>query len=823
MPSPSAQRTDVRVLPANLAERVRVIRNEPHGSGGEFVLYWMHHAVRSHENPALDTASFIAAKLGLPVLVYQGLGGRHPFNSDRHHTFIMEGAREVQQQLRERRIAHVFYLGRRPEEPTPLKSLARRAALVITEDFPAPPFPQWTRQLARQVPTAVWAVDCACIIPMQLIERPFARAFSFRNHTQKDCERRLMSAWEEVEPPVRCFEGDCGFESIDLATEDIAELCATCDIDHTIPPVAHTPGGSSSGYARWQQFKRHGLKSYAHLRNDAAVLFPQGVSRLSAYLHHGHISPLRIAREAAREGTPGAAKFLDELLVWRELAHNFCYYHRHPQSLDVLPRWARQSLLEHLDDPREEVYSWERLYRGKTGDPLWDAAQRSLLVHGELHNNVRMTWGKALVNWAWHPQDALDLMIDLNHRLALDGNDPNSYGGLLWCLGLFDRPFKPERPVIGKLRPRSTEDHRKRLDMKAYVAKVKGPVLGGPLKVAVVGAGVSGLFAARTLIDHGHQVQVFEKADRPGGRTASLFVSTYAFDTGAQYFTVRDDRLRRYLQSWCMDGIVQRWKPKVVVIEDGRLSIERRAIDRWVGVPAMDSIASHLAAGLDIRFNTSANSLVQNKRRWQLFDQDGTGYGPFDAVALAIPPPQAGKLAECSPRLVQAIAGIDMRPCLAVMAAFDKPLEVAFDAAFVQAPPFRWVARNNSKPRRSRAECWVFHTDAQFSANNTAPDIDSKVRPLLAAFFNRMGHPGVDPVYLGTRYWRFAAAANPLKAGCLWDREVGLGLCGDWCRMSRLEGAALSGMAMAGRILGLNAGAPLDSNAPDARPRQLFF
>jgi deoxyribodipyrimidine photolyase len=119
--------------------------------------------------------------------------------------------------------------------------------------------------------------------------------------------------------------------------------------------------------------------------------------------------------------------------------------------------------MDHQDDPREAVYSWERLYRGQTGDTLWDVAQKSLLIHGELHNNVRMTWGKTFLNWTRHPQDALDLMIDLNHRFALDGNDPNSYGGLLWCLGLFDRPFKPERPVIGTLRPRSTKDHAKRL------------------------------------------------------------------------------------------------------------------------------------------------------------------------------------------------------------------------------------------------------------------------------------------------------------------------------------------------------------------------
>ncbi|MGD8676471.1 MAG: NAD(P)-binding protein [Desulfobacterales bacterium] len=238
-------------------------------------------------------------------------------------------------------------------------------------------------------------------------------------------------------------------------------------------------------------------------------------------------------------------KFLDELLIWREMAHNFCFHQQRPEILDGLPKWARETLRNHQEDTRESVYSWEPLFWGLTGDPLWDAAQKSLLVHGELHNNVRMTWGKTFLNWSQDPQEALDLMIDWNHPLALDGNKANSYGGLLWCLGLFDRPFKPERPGIGVLRPRYTIDHAKRLDMPTYINKVNGPVTGEPLKIAVVSAGVSGLFAARTLIDHGHQVQVFERNGVPDGRTATITGPSLAFDTGVQYFKVRDDLFSR--------------------------------------------------------------------------------------------------------------------------------------------------------------------------------------------------------------------------------------------------------------------------------------
>ncbi len=804
MTTTAEQELEVNDLPKHLSERVRAIRNLPIKTDGDFVLYWMHHAVRSHENPALDIALWAADRINKPVLVYQGLGGQHAYNSDRHHTFIMQGAREVQEQLQDRCIAYVFYLGRKPSQPTPLKTLARRAALVVTEDFPAPPFPQWTRHLTAQVNTALWAVDCACIIPMRLIHKAFTRAFAFRKHTLKEYEWRLEQPWPEIKSTGPFFAGDCGFDSIDFSTADISELCARCLIDHTISPVAHTPGGSTAGYNRWEQFKRHGLKSYARLRNDAAIIFPRGVSRISAYLHHGHVSPFRIARETAQIGSDGADKFLDELLVWRELAHNFCFHHQDVETLDALPSWARQTVLDHINDPREAVYSWERLYRGHTGDELWDAAQQSLLIHGELHNNVRMTWGKAILNWAAQPQYALDLMIDLNHRWALDGNDPNSYGGLLWCLGLFDRPFKPERPIIGTLRPRRTKDHAKRLDMVAYRAKVKGPANGEPLMVAVIGAGLSGLFAARTLVDHGHQVTVFEEENQPGGRTASQHFDAYAFDTGAQYFTVRDERLRRYVHSWYMEGIAQPWKGKLAVIKGSQILDENRPTERWVGVPSMDAIAAHLSSNLDIRYNTKIISVAKELKGWNLRSQRKE-YGSYDVVIVAAPPPQITDYVKTSPKLYHRIAKIDMQPCLALMAAFEQPLEVSFDAAFVHNAAVRWVARNNSKPQRPEAECWVLHATSDWSHDHSDKPLETISPLLINSFFQSIGHKPIEPIYQTMRYWPSAAAANPLGNGCLWDAAIQLGVCGDWCQMSRAEGACLSGMAVAGRVLGQHA------------------
>ncbi|MFN9960373.1 MAG: deoxyribodipyrimidine photolyase, partial [bacterium] len=132
-----------------------------------------------------------------------------------------------------------------------------------------------------------------------------------------------------------------------------------------------------------------------------------------------------------------AEKFLDELLIWRELAYSFCFYRPDHHRWSALPEWAQATLQRHAQDPRPRVYTWEELARSQTSDELWNAAQRSLFLHGELHNNVRMTWGKALLQWASCPKEAFRIMEDLNHRYALDGRDPSSYGGMLWCLGQF--------------------------------------------------------------------------------------------------------------------------------------------------------------------------------------------------------------------------------------------------------------------------------------------------------------------------------------------------------------------------------------------------
>jgi hypothetical protein len=502
----------VGLLPAHLAERAHALNPRGLDPSGEFVLCWLHHAIRDHENPALDAAIEIANRAHKPVLVYQGLGGHHRYNSDRHHAFILQGARDLARGLAGRGIPYAFHLPADPADPadpagntnaraTPIRELIDRAALVVTEDFPAPPFPAWSAAHARRARCGFLAIDSACVMPIRLLGTRHDRAFAFRDKAKHEWQTRISKEWHEAEYEGPGAIGARGvpdgldpesfIEPGELTDRGIAELCARCRIDHAVPSVARS-GGSVAGYARWDAFVREQLGRYDKRRNDAADM--NAVSCLSPYLHHGHVSPFRIAREAHEFGGPGAEKFLDELLVWRELACNFCA-HTTPDTLETLgalPEWARSTLADHAGDPREGFHSWEMLARAQSGDELWDWAQRSLLWNGELHNNIRMTWGKMIPRWTCSPERALVKLIDLNHRFALDGSNPNSYGGLLWCLGQFDRPSDQDNPITGTVRERTTAVHASRLSTERYAGSVRSRSGHGPMRVAVVGAASRG-------------------------------------------------------------------------------------------------------------------------------------------------------------------------------------------------------------------------------------------------------------------------------------------------------------------------------------------
>lgn len=798
------------LLPPHLQERTCLASARPENEAGRFVVYWMRTAVRGHENPALDVALSLANARRVPLLVYHAVSERYPYASDRHHTFILEGARDVAHELGARSIPYALHVERPQHRGPHLRTLAAQAIAVVTEDFPLDPLLRWTSALAAQAQVVI--VDTACVVPMKQVGRAYDRAFAFERATRALRRAYVGAPWLDVEPGFAMEPPPLPFIPVDPRRMDLPALVASADIDHSVGPVAQTRGGSVAGYARFAAFVQRGLDSYHRTRNDP--LSTPSVSRMSAYLHYGHVSPLRLTQVAAQQGGPGAEKYLDELLTWRELAYAFAAFTPDVETVAALPAWARASLEAHRSDARPSTPSWETLARGLTGDALWDAAQSSLRVHGELHNNVRMTWGKALLEWTPDQTTALARLIDLNHRYALDGRDPASFGGILWCLGQFDRPFEPARPILGTVRPRPTREHARRLNVAAYALRVAAPAKSRAFRVAVVGAGLSGLAGARTLVDHGLAVTILDKGRRPGGRATSRADGDGTFDHGAQFFTARSEWLSRHVASWEADGVVARWAPRVVQSGGAR---PRRPATWWVGTPSMGALAEHLARGLDVRLGARVTriSRAPDGTWWvEWTGSDGAIAPPLvaDALVVTLPAAQsAALLTGVHDEFSRLASSAIQTPCWAVMATVSGSFDLGADVFEDGEGPVAWATREASKPGRPGAGRspsdtadvrWLLHASPAWSAAHLEAPPGSIAPLLSAAFFEPRGIHSTRLKAQAHR-WRYAQGHLPEAQGALFDPDARLALCGDWVNGSRVEGALTSGTAAAGRVLGL--------------------
>ena len=776
---------------------------------GGLILYWMRYAMRVEENPALDAAITIASLYECRLLVYQELDYRNEYSSDRHHSFALQGAADVQSQLAAKGISYAFHLSPNQDRPSPLTQLARQAELVVTEEMPTTIARTELESLNNSTETPLLCVDASCVLPMQLSNAAFTRAFEYRNATKDEYDKRISFPWPTIQRSSHSFPMESlPFEPVNFESANLTELIATCEIDHSIPPVADTRGGSTAGYQRWACFKANQLSQYASHRNDPLL---SGVSRMSAYLHYGMVSPMRLARESAELGHAGSDKYLDELLFWRELAFVFCFHNKRHEHWDSIPSWAKKTLEAHEDDERPIVYSWETLARAKTNDELWNAAQLTLLRHGELHNNLRMTWGKAIINWTKDPRNALELVFDLNHRYALDGRDPSSVGGILWCFGQFDRPFKPNRPILGTVRERSTETHADRLSVSDYKVQFTRPRIKHCPRIAIIGAGISGLFAARTLADQGLEVVVFEKSHGVGGRMATRRTpSQKTFDHGAQYFTARDQRFLRHVRSWQAQGVVANWpelgqdsRNQIAVIKNGTIESYSRSEQRFVGTPGMNSIGKHLADGLQIQFKTQVASITRTQNRLTLKDSSQNLLGNFDRLVISAPAAQTAELISEFPSIRDPISKIIMNPCWAVMVELPNPLDVAWAAAFVNDSAISWIARNQTKPgRESSSEHLVIHANPEWSATNWDQNPNQVTATLLDELWQATSVASQVPTTSMAHRWKHAISVNPATTESYFDADAGIAACGDWANGSRVEGAFLSGMSAAGRVLG---------------------
>jgi len=321
-------------------------------------------------------------------------------------------------------------------------------------------------------------------------------------------------------------------------------------------------------------------------------------------------------------------------------------------------------------------------------------------------------------------------------------------------------------------------------------------------RVAVIGAGISGLICARTLIDQGVRVNVFEKSRGTGGRMATRRTEDgLRFDHGAQYFTVRDEQFQRYVESWQQDGIVAPWNGRICTLTDSQIEWKDRNTPRYVAVPGMNAICKHLAIGLDIKYRCKLQPPLRIDGVWQLTDESGELLDEFDCVITSAPAAQSAELLKASRELSQRAAATKMSGCWAAMLAFDKPTELSFDGAFVHNSPLSWIARNSNKPERGDRETWVLHASPDWTDQHIDEDANVVQRKLIDALSAATRSALPTPIWSACHRWRYAIPLEPLEDRCLFDETLRLGACGDWCNGPRVEGAFLSGLAIADRVL----------------------
>ena len=473
--------------------RIRPGNDRPSRSGS-YVLYWMIAARRARSSFALDRALEHARALGLGLLVFEPLRIAYPWASARFHQWIVDGMRDNAAAFDAPGVTYLPYV-----EPAAgdgaglLAALAEHAAVVVTDDFPCGFLPRMVAAAASRLPVRVEIVDGNGLIPLRATDHAYPTAYAFRRHLQTALQAHLRVA-PEPEPfrePLRTAKPLVP-QQVSARWPDATTwharggTLAALPIDQRVAPVAER-GGPVAAWARLERFAATGLPRYAE-RNEPMSDVTSG---LSPDLHFGHVSAhdvfhrvmrregwlgeLPASGRGAREGwwgvSAGAEGFLDQLVTWREVGFNMCAHRPDYDQFGSLPDWARATLGRHADDPREYLYTRDELAEARTHDPLWNAAQRQLAREGRMHNYLRMLWGKKILQWTATPEEALAAMIDLNNRYALDGRDPNSYSGIFWTLGRYDRPWGPERDIFGTVRYMSSENTARKVHVKDYLAR----------------------------------------------------------------------------------------------------------------------------------------------------------------------------------------------------------------------------------------------------------------------------------------------------------------------------------------------------------------
>ena len=470
---PLTNKTGTEGLPGSLQSylsdlRITVRRGGAPVKDGRCVVYWMQRAQRGVDNPALDLAIALGNELTLPVLVFLSIISSYPNANLRHYTFLSQGLPDIEEDLNERNVALIV---RRPPD-NHLEMLLEEvgAAVLVGDENPCREPERWRQVLSRHLRLPFFTVDADVVVPSRLFNRHYYAMHIMKRHLHAELPKYLVPQTQAK--AVHAWKRPPKFKSFD-SRSDVTE--GWKNLDRSVGPVDTFTGGTHAALKRLDEFVSRSLCAYPKERNRPES---DGTSRLSPYLHFGHIGPLTIALAAQRAvkkskvSKPAYEDFINQLIGWRELSINFVKHCPYYDSFDCAPDWAQKTLREHVRDQRPYVYGLKSMEQAKTHDELWNAAQTQMVKHGWMHNYLRMYWAKKILEWSPTPQLAYQHAVLLNDRYELDGRDPNGYAGIAWAIaGVHDRPWF-DRPVFGTIRYMSFASTGKKFDSRRYIENI---------------------------------------------------------------------------------------------------------------------------------------------------------------------------------------------------------------------------------------------------------------------------------------------------------------------------------------------------------------
>lgn len=742
-------------LPDGLQERTEVLKGGMIGKS-TFVLYWMQTAQRADENPALEVGIALANQLGIPCFVYQSLSETYSYSCDRHHHFLLSGAAKVSKALASRGIGYAFHLDRAKNRGPVLKQLANMASAIITENLPTPEFRQRCHRLSLATDSPIWKVDTACIVPMSLSRVNYKSIVEYAEDTEKWRMSRIFRTWMPLAPEQPATIPSLPFLPVAFGSQNISELIAECAIDHSIPAIEYP-----NPMKTWTSFRQTHIHRYHFERNTNAS---HRGSHLSAHLHYGQISPFTMARESAQLKGRGPARFLESLVLWREFSYHWCHRNLyHEENLwNWVPSWAKESF------STRNPYCYEELYRANSPDERWNYCQQQLLQTGHLHHSLRKYWGRMSLLWSVSGQQGMERLIDLNSRLAIDGKDPTSYIGILWCFGLFDKPT-PKPTSLGKLRepafPRTENRPEKSIPSQS----------SSKANVIVLGGGMSALMATRTLRDNGFSCMMYS-THIGNSKGNENILSCIPFNIDKRPF-------KQQLSRWAEQKLLWPKAGKIGILHNNQIT---ESPTRFYSCHYR-SLHHHLAKDLPIQPGSQIHRIRRSLKAWHLYDKEDKQVATCEELIIA----ETDYLRLLPPVLQTIVPKVQTSPRIFLQIQFTAPLETHWSGVVFSHAKINWAVQLEGNNHFWVLSCNQFDEEQLFSSQGD----------LAQLFLTLLSVRGAQIVEAGLKVLTIPGT-NENASIARRDSTLQLNVCPN--DPYQMIDSALAGVSAAGKIMAFN-------------------